>query len=776
MKDRLLRLVAGHPRLLLAIVLALTLGAVSGLFDWRTGDFRAHVQTDVHAILPSSGPEREAYERFLERFGSDDDVFVALVVDDVFTPENLARLRRMTEGLAALSGVERVTSLANAPGVQFEGGRVSVRPLLDGAPDRAGADLAALRAAVLASPLHSGTLVSADGRAAVLVVRPEAMTEREFLARDLDRAIEQVARRDADGAEVLVAGAPVVRAVTARMLIRDLSLAAPGTFLFMALVAALTFRTLRGVLLPTLSIALAQIWTVGLLSWSGRSLNLVTCIVPPLINTVGFAYAIHVVAEHEAVVRERRGAAGSEAVEAALRRVGFPVFLCALTTALGCLSLCTNPLPIIREFGVVCAVGVAAALLASMTVAPALLALLPPHAGAAEDAGNRGLERAAVRLARFDVRHRYAIVAATAAIAALCAAAIPRIEVSTSLVSNFRAGSEQRRTMDAFDRLTAGSMNLRVVVEADARDAFKEPENLQALEGLQRWLESQAEIGDTTSIADHVRSVHRAFRGGAEEALVVPDSRRLVAQYLFFLWSDSLGELVDSRFSAAAVVVQAPYLDSGKLSELLSRIEGRLRSLPAPLRGHVTGDTALVVRSIDEIAVGQAISLATASILIVAILVLYFRSVRLALLALVPNVLPVLVFFGALGVLGIPLNITTSLIATIVLGVAVDDTLHYLVRYEWITRAFRDAERGAVEALRIVARPVSSTNLALILGFLVLLVSELRHQVDFGMLAAGTLAFGWLMDFTLTPALAYLLGVPEGDRWPAEALAGQAEP
>jgi len=168
----------------------------------------------------------------------------------------------------------------------------------------------------------------------------------------------------------------------------------------------------------------------------------------------------------------------------------------------------------------------------------------------------------------------------------------------------------------------------------------------------------------------------------------------------------------------------------------------------------VTGNTVLVARTMDAIALGQALSLASAMIIIYAILVVLFASFRIGLLALIPNVLPVLVYFGVLGWTGVSLNVVTGLVACLVLGVAVDDTIHILVQFDRAARRHASEEKGVTEALRAVGRPVTYTTAALCIGFLVLMASENKSQVEFGALAAFTLAVAWLIDMTFTPALA----------------------
>jgi hypothetical protein len=187
---------------------------------------------------------------------------------------------------------------------------------------------------------------------------------------------------------------------------------------------------------------------------------------------------------------------------------------------------------------------------------------------------------------------------------------------------------------------------------------------------------------------------------------------------------------------------------------LVHRIEERLVDVPRNLAVNVSGNSVLLARTMDEIAVGQAVSLTAALLIIYAILALLFASFRIGFLALIPNALPVLIYFGILGWTGVTLNVVTGLVGCLVLGIAVDDTIHMLVQFKDSARARADEAEGIVEAITSVGRPISFTTLALCLGFLVLLLSNMQSQVDFGMLASLTLAVAWLVDMTFTPAIA----------------------
>jgi predicted RND superfamily exporter protein len=761
MLERYVRLVAHRPRWTLAAIAAVTFFFALQLVDLRTLAPRLLVQTEIEKVLPEQGEYRDFYAHFRTLFGNYEMVFVGVTGAEVFTPEGLERIQRLTRELERIDGVRRVLSLANAPGIRSEGGDLRIASAYDEIP-RDAAGLAEIRDRVLADPMLAGNLVSQDGQATALLVYPDEMSEREFRRRRIDHEIERVARAEVgDAARVLMAGNPALKATTGRILLRDLVRLVPLSFLFMGLIAFYAFRSLPGVAIPLLSIGLAQVWTAGTMVLFDRSLNLVTFIVPILINAVGFADSIHLIAEHDEAVEE--GHRGGDAAARAVRQVAFPVFFAAATTVAGFVSLWSNPLPAIREFGAFCIVGVVASFVIAMTMGPAILSLAGrrPRSARTSEFAER-VDRWAERLAVFDIRHRRALFAASALVTVIALYGVTRIVVSTSFVTNLAETNPIRMSSEAFDRELGGSTTFHVVVEGGSPDLFKQPENLRMLRSLQTWLGEQPEVSKTTSLADYLMQVNRAFRGGDPEGFVLPDSKRTISQFLFFFWYRGLEDLVTPGFSDAHIMIRAPAVDSLSINRFIDRVEARLRQLPPPFVGHITGDTVLIGRTMDEIAWGQAVSLTGATWLIYAIMAWYFRSFRIAFWALIPNILPVTVYFGTLGLTGVTLNIITSLVACVVLGVAVDDTIHFLVRYRDGIAKLGDERQAVIAALRGVARPTSAMNAALCVGLLVLAGSGLRHQVEFAVLSAATLGFAWLMDMTFTPALCYGLRMKVG--------------
>lgn len=751
--SRLFELLWRHPIAVAIGTLLITLGAASQLVDLRSGAVRIRVDPSVNRLLPDEDADRLFYERVRHVFGSDETVLVVVRTDDTFAPEAMQRIERLTERFETLPHAHQVLSLANAPNLRADAEGVEIRSFaeLAGDPGRR----RGLKQDALANPLYRDTLVSRDGRASAISITFKGISDPEFLTSGLARQIERIAREEANGADVWISGAPIVKVATSDALVRGLAFTLPAIVTVAVAVLWLAFGSLRGVLAPVVTILLALIWTLATATLLGRSLNLVTAIVPPLIITVGLAYAMHVVSELRESVRDAPGgdtAARRERVGEAMRRVGLPVVITGLTTAAGFIALTVSRVPAIQEFGWLSVLGVAYTLVLSLTFTPAAF-LLAGGARARPLPLDRAFASASERLARFDLRHRSWIVAAGVALLGLALFGATRIRVGTEYIGGFPADAPVRVQYEAINETLGGANTFYVVIESHVDDAFVDPVFLTEIESLQLWLEAQPEVGSTTSMVDHLKLIHRSFNEGDPAYFRIPESKRLAKQLLIFGAGDEIEAYVDGNFRTANVVVRAKVEDTVSISNLVERLEARLGELPRPLEAQVTGSTILVTRTVDDIARGQVESITAALVIVYLVLTALFTSFRIGLLALLPNLLPIAVYFGALGASGATLNPSTSLIACIALGIAVDDTIHYLVRFNSDARSSASEERATFSALRAVIRPVSFTTLALVLGFLTLTGSELRNQVQFGALAAFTMAVAWITDVTLTPAL-----------------------
>ena len=750
-------------RLVAAGLVALTLVALAGIVDPLTGRPRIRVDPSLNEMLPADDPARQFYEELLERFGSDDVVVVALISDALFTPEGLATLERTSDALERADGVQRVESLATSVRLRAIEDDVEISGFFDD-PVTTDAQAHALRDELVADPLRAGSFVSADGRAAAILVTFARVPEDEFLARGLDLGVLAAARESASDMQVLMAGTPHVKAEVGRLLQGELTIMVPIVFVLMSVLSCGFFRSVRFGMVPLASVALGLLWTVGVMGWVGHDLNIVTTLIPPLVLALGFAYSTHVVAGF--VADDEGGAPAGRAIRA-LAHTAFPITFTALTTAAGFLSLTSNGLAVIRGFGVFAAVSTGTTLLAALTLAPLLLARSAAPEAIESVPRARRLDALFVRLADWDARHATPILFVGALLAGCgrggtpssalgagvgCACAT-RIEVNLPVIENFREDAEIRRAYHEVDRLFGGANQFFVMLRAEEKRAFEQPALLREVAALQGWLGEQPEIGGSTSVVQYLEVLNAGL--GPEDGPVrrIPDSANLVAQLLLFGANEELDVLLDRAHQVITIMVRSTATETSEFNRLAARIDARLAELPEGITSHTTGNAILLTRSADRIALGQAISLSLACAMIGLLLVLYFRSLRLGLFALLPNLLPVGLYFGLLGATGITLNNSTALMGSIVLGIAVDDTLHLVVEYRRGLEAGLGRAAALRESLVRVGRAITCTTLAVCAGLLVVGASALQNQAEFGLLGAATLAIAWIVDVTITPAL-----------------------
>ena len=510
--ERLRAVIPDHAWLILAATVGFTLLAASQLVDFRTGEPRLRIDASADRLLPEGDASREFYDRVRKTFGSDETLLIALVVDDVFTTESLQRVDRLTRRLEKVDGVHHVLSLMNAVNVRGVDDDLEIGPFIDKIPDSQAA-LDELRRQVRANPIYNGSLVSTDGRATAVLVYFLEMTNREYMAAGIGERIQSIAEDERGSGEAWITGGPHIRAETARVLLREALTIPLGMLVVLGVVLAVTFRSLRGVFIPLTTIAMAVTWTLGIAAGSGYELNAVTSLVPALLTTLGLSYAVHVVSQYYESGEEADFDDAGQRVAATLSHVSLPVILTGLTTAAGFASLALSPLGAVREFGLLSVIGVLCAAGASLTVAPAMLALLPAPGPKPSSSARRvgTFDWFVERVALFDIANRPAIFIAAAGIFVIALAGITQLRIGTQQVSKFRPDAPVRVHFEAVNKHLEGANLFFIVLETEYPDGFKEPINLAEIESLQAWLVEQPEIGGTTSLVDYVKLLNRGL-------------------------------------------------------------------------------------------------------------------------------------------------------------------------------------------------------------------------------------------------------------------------
>jgi predicted RND superfamily exporter protein len=746
--QRLLSTLAAHPFAVVGAVLLLSLLAAVTLFDPRTLALRLQVDPSLERLLPPQDEDRALFDRVRVQFGETDPVLLAVDLGNVYTADNIARIDRLTRRLGELDGVRQVLSIANAQNPVADEFGINLSTFAAQArTDPTSVDGFARQ--IADNPIYRDALVSADGRVAAFALTLGDLDETRFRADDYPGRIRALAHEITGAERVWVTGSPVIKAATTDAILRTLKFTIPAIFALVVILLLVAFRSVPTVLFAALTVGIAVLWTLAVAVVLGLPLNMVTTLVPVLVATLCLAYTVHVLAEYFHPNRsEQRG----ERLARVYRRMGASLTLSGATTVAGFLALIPGSLPAIAQFAALSSLGVGFSVLLTLLFLPALLNLIGPR-GRRRPLGEAMFARKARKLALFDLKWRNWIIAIAVLSLPIDLYFASKIQVGTEYISGFDADQTVRIDYEAINTAFNGANLVSILIETYVNDALTNPALIAEIESLQAWLESQPEVGATVSYVDHLKMINRNLNDGDPAFHRVPDDATAVKQLLVFGGSDEIRRVIDSRFRTALIAVRIKVEGSIEIGEFVKRTEARLRQMTPPLDGRVTGSPVLATRTVNEIASGQLTSLLVAFAVIWAMLALMFTSVRSALLSMLPNALPVALYFGTLGALDITLNPTTSLIACIVLGIAVDDTIHFLTRFNHDARAKANEKAAIKSALASVLRPVTFTTVALALGFLVFTGSELRNQVQFGALAAFTITLAWVFDITLTPAL-----------------------
>ena len=752
---RALRFLAAHPRSVLVLAFALSALTLPSVYDFRTGELRIRFDPAADGPVTRADADGAFYEETRHLFGNDETLTIGLLADDAFGWEPLSSVLRITQRLQRLRGVHHVSSLATIPVPRADPDGLHFAPLLARVPDGEAARQS-LRREALANPLLAGRVVSRDGRLAAIVVTFDDLPDRELFAHGVDRAIVRAALLEARGVEVQLTGAPLLKSAATQVTSAALRSRLP--LALFAMLAALTFafKTARGMLLPLVTVALAELWTFALLGMFGRPLTSATLGLPLVLAILSLVYPVHVIAAYYDDIREAPERAPAVSMVRALRRVILPMGLAALTTAASLLAALVTPVSALREFAAFGIAGICVAFLASVTVTPAMLlafgrptgfgrgtAALPPDRFA----------RFAAATARFVLRRRRPLIAAFGLLFVVSAVAAVRVRSSTDLPHAFPTGDPFRVDFDALNRRLEGVNTLQVVVWGDAPDALTSPASLRELEELERWLEARSEIGSVTCLVDWLKLVHQAASDGTDDARALPASASLASELLALGRGDEQDALVDAARQRADLLVHTRAVSTAEIRALAGELEARLASLPPNLHGKVTGQPIAFERLADALITTQLRSLVLALGVAYAVLSILFLSPWAGLRALFPSAVTLVFCFGFLGAANMPLSLATSIVPPIAVGFALNGTIHYFTRFAAEARRLADEEAASVRSLVSVGRPVTFASHALCLGFIVLATSQLGELRWLGVTATMGLGVAWLCAFVLAPAL-----------------------
>ena len=752
--DRLAAVVLAHQRAVIACVLLVTLAsawAASGLtFD-----------TAIRSWFLDDDPVLVSYAAFQESFGADEVVLVVLSVEDegpdglgVFAPDALAVLAHISAGAEAAPHARRVRSLLNAPVARFLDGAVQVGPLLDGVPPNV-AVARALQVAALDSALLRDTLVTADARSAVLLVEldPEHtdLDDKVALVAGVRAAVDSAPT--VPGLEVMLSGLPVIDSSVGDMARRDAIRVGPASGLVVILVGFLVFGRLRTALVPLVVVSIAVLWALGFTRAVGWKFGILG---GPLLNVVlavGVADSVHILAD--TLHRMARGGTPRESLRESLAELFVPCFFTSITTVAGFLAITASDVAPIREFGVMAAVGAFAAFVLTFTFLPVFVGWVRPPSPEFLARQKTGiLARTLTRLAGHTPRRDRAILAVFLVLVGLSAWGMTRVHVGANPIGFFRPGAPAREHTLAIEATVGGTGTIEILIDAPD-GGLKDPAILARLDALQGWLAERDGVTEVRSVLDVLRATHRALKRGDPAAEVLPSTRAMAAQlYLVLEGEEDFADFVQGDASRGRMTVR---FNLSELEALILQIDGIEARLAAEsgtpgLSLSATGYGLLFARLEGYLVNSQVRGMLYAFLAITLMLGILLRSLRLGLFAMIPNLGPVVVGLAIMAAVGIPLDPGTLLVGPLALGLVVDDTVHFLVRYRRLRAEGQSAEQATAAAIQGTGRAIVITTVLLTASFLTLLAASTAMAMHFGVIAALVAVLALLADLVVLPA------------------------
>ena len=746
---------------------------------------RLEIDASTESFLGPGTPQRLTYDAFRDQFGRDDAAVIAVRTRDVFSFDFLERLRALHRDLEeGLPHLDDVTSLTNVRHTRGEADRLVVGEFLESWPTTNG-DLEVLRERALSHPLYRDSLVSSDATTAIVTARPALHSNlagpEEVLGGFDDPAgfdgsagngtnslsgdqmsefvgalHEIVDRHHAADFDIYVAGQAVLNERVVRGMIGDIGLFTG--LLVVAIGAALgwLFRSLSAVAIALVTAVLAAACGFGVMVVTGRPLTAPSQVIPTFLLAVGVGNSVHLLAIF--FQARHRGRSVEDALAFALGHSGLAIVLSGLTTAGSLSSFLGASLAPVSDFGLVAPLSVLVALALSLVLLPALMVVVPMHGLAAAISP---LRRFPVACGALGYRHVGPVLVAWLILFAVSGIAASRVHFSNDPLDWFDPDEPQRVATELLNDKFGGANSIEVLVDSGRENGLHEPELLRRIEALEAHAEGLP-IGDSEfgsaklSIAQVVKEIHQALDGGRPESWAIPAERRLVAQELLLFemsGSDDLEEVVDSSFQVGRVSLSAPMIDAVLYVPVLERLQRDFAEILGDTRFQITGHFALAATTTTALVQSLARTYTLAFALIAPFMIVLLGSFRTGMLSMLPAVGSILVTLGAMELLGLPLDAFTLLVGSIALGLAVDDTIHFMHNYARFRQRGQDVESAIRSTLESTGQALLFTSIVLAVGFLVYTQAQLNMLRNFGLLTAIAITLAFLANVTLAPAL-----------------------
>jgi hypothetical protein len=790
------------PAIALMLLVTLALGSQLGKLE---------VETSTETLLHEDDPARVVYDAFRRQFGREEVIIISVHPPEVFDLAFLAKLRDFHSELEErVPHLDEVSSLINARETLGDGEELIVRDLLEELPEGP-AELASLKQRALSNPLYRSLLISDDGRVVAVMVTTTAYSslggEVDALADFDDAAAEDaggssepafitghesaevvqavnavVAEYRAPDFEMHLAGAPVMTYDITEELKRNIGLFSVLSVIAVSLLLFLLFRRVSAVLLSLVVVASSIVSTFGVMAMAGDPISLPTQILPSFLLAVGVGAAVHLLVIFFQVFDGE--ASREDAIAFAMGHSGLAIIMTSLTTAGGLFSFVTAELSPVAVLGVYGPVGVLIGLAYCLVLMPALLAVTPiaRRARQTRDGGVGWIQRFLLWMGDRCVRSPWVVMICVSVILLVAIAGITRLRFEYDPLRWFPETNEMRRDMELIDRELKGNIPLEVIVDTGRENGLHEPRILNGLDRVRAITETYVRedglfVGKVISVADVAKEIHRALNENRPEYYAIAGDRKLIAQEMLLFessGSDDLEDLVDAQFQKARMTFKLPYAPPLSFAGLIDDImEAFHREFGDEVEITATGFVSLMTRSLNAVAITMGRSYVMALVVIAPLMFLLLGTLRGGTAAMVPTIAPIVLTLGLMGWIGMPLGIFTLMIGSIAIGLAVDNTIHFMHNFRKYYENTGEVRQAVAETLSTTGHALLVAATSLSLAFFIYAFAEMQNLVRFGLMTGFTIMAAFIAGITVSPALMALAA--RGDRAAVGEQKGEAE-
>lgn len=723
----------------------------------------AKMETDLDEYMPQDHPAFVYSDSAEAIFNIKDGILIAVEnKDGIYNSRTLEKIKLLTKDLQKFEEIEKsdVTSLYTADNIVGTEMGLEVNPFYTEVPESQ-SEINKLRQQVRDNEMINERIVSPDETVTMVIadIGDDAFSQK-FYKKLMDLADSY---EDEDHT-LYIAGTPIVEGTLAYLAPKDMKKMVPIVILVIILVLYITLRNVKTTVLTLLVVLLSVIWAFGLMSALSIPIYAVTTMLPVMLIAIGVADGIHIFNHMKLYQKEHPDASKKESTIDMIKNMWKPVTMTSITTAVGFISLLTSEVYPIKYFGLFTAFGVMSAMLLSLIFIPAGIMIFGKPkfpVKRKQQQPKKDKHSLADLWTHKMLNNKKWVFIIVAVVIVLSIYGTQKVWINSSFLDKFQDDSDIVQTDNFINEKFSGTTKLNIILSAERKDAFKEPEVLKLMSEMQKSVDSDMEVvGSSFSLSDYIKRMNKVLHAGNEEYNKIPSSQNLIAQYLLLYEMsgdpENLWKEVNYNYNKANLKYQLKKDDSKSLKTAISKIENfedELQELGVKINYAGSGYKGLVFT--DLILNGQIKSLMLSLVLIVILLSLMFRKISIGLIGAIPITITAIMSFGVMGLLNIPLSTTTALLASIAVGIGIDYAVHFIERYKINLKKYSNKYDVVFHTLNHSGRAIFFNAIVVISGFMVLTFSVFPANQQLGALVSFNMFTSFLGTLTIMMIVLY---------------------